>query len=91
MGAGYADQFYELGLEFARDAEARQADIDRSFAAILAEESRQATARAAREMRNADIAEEEPPKQPPVKLGDKVDWDAEDDFWEFRSNRFKYQ
>ncbi|CPY34548.1 hypothetical protein [Mycobacteroides abscessus] len=39
---GYADQFYELGQEFARDAEARQADIDRSFAAILAEESRQA-------------------------------------------------
>ncbi|SIA50560.1 Uncharacterised protein [Mycobacteroides abscessus subsp. bolletii] len=88
---GYADQFYELGQEFARDAEARQADIDRSFAAILAEESRQAAARAEGEGREADLAEKEPPKPPPVKLGDKVDWDAEDDFWEFRSNRFKYQ
>lgn len=91
MGMGYADQFYELGLEFARDAEARQSDIDRSFAAILAEESRQAEARAERENQHADIAEEQPPKQLPVKLGDKAGWDAEDDFWEFRSNRFKYQ
>lgn len=91
MGVGYADQFYELGLEFAREAEARQADIDRTFAVILAEEARQAEARAEREKPDTDFAEEEPPKRPPLKLGDKAGWDAEDDFWEFRSTRFKYQ
>ncbi|WP_144971920.1 hypothetical protein [Mycobacteroides abscessus] len=88
---GYADQFYELGQEFARDAEARQADIDRSFAAILAEESRQAEARAEGERREGDLAEKEPPKPPPGELGDKTDWGAAGDFWGVRSNRFKYQ
>lgn len=91
---GYADRLYALQEEYKSQCAVQRAVTSQRFAQIHAEQARQAQVRAAWEAGAVSrSAHDSRPEQSRRDASPRTspEWDDEDSFWEFRSNRVRFE